>query len=576
MKVGQIIPREKIAGRTPILELLESDQAYPAGMWRWEVSSDVASLKRATAADWSASESWIQFDKDNAQIIVLKTILPAEDNVQNLGSALKSFANVHVQTIVYATTVSGSWSPDTDDTYYLGTDTEGWKGFRMPDTFICDESGYVRFRNNADDAFVGIRCGALEPSSLALGADGIDVNPGSDTDADLVTVGVNGTPIFSWDESEDEFTFNKGLQFTGNPVKIIAAGSYASMLTHQNSELITLAATDTTGWILGIGSYMRATGTDGKPFAGMFFVESTDTTGTDRMNAIQAMAFLGTVGGSEAAHLKTLGGDATAGMYAGWFKVGANVNCVCDAGSRVAPLWVDNQMSGAVSGEEYALFITCGGSKVDAVFGLETTSSGWTQLFYFDETSYDQDPVSGESLKVLINTSQRYIALSTESGKFTGTLGAVTMTGAITLGENGIQLDHSIGTDQNYSGITRVGTAGETVAVGEVIYLEDTDGEWHKAQANAAATARGFIGICVSGGDDGEEILVLLYGQYRDDDTFNFTSPGEPIYLFDDTAGDLVATAPSDSGDIVRVIAYQTEDADEIFVNPSGTWVEVA
>ena len=36
-------------------------------------------------------------------------------------------------------------------------------------------------------------------------ANGLDVNPGSDTDADLITVGVDGSPKISWDESEDAF-----------------------------------------------------------------------------------------------------------------------------------------------------------------------------------------------------------------------------------------------------------------------------------------------------------------------------------------------------------------------------------
>lgn len=40
-------------------------------------------------------------------------------------------------------------------------------------------------------------------------ANGIDVNPGSDTDADLITVGVTGSPKLWWDESADAMTFNK-------------------------------------------------------------------------------------------------------------------------------------------------------------------------------------------------------------------------------------------------------------------------------------------------------------------------------------------------------------------------------
>jgi len=148
---------------------------------------------------------------------------------------------------------------------------------------------------------------------------------------------------------------------------------------------------DADSWRYGMGIYTKGTGSGTKLFGIGLQQEYNGTDGVDRMQSISAIALLG--GGGESARLKTLGGDATAGMYAIWAKVGANTNCTVDSGSRVAPLWIDNQMNCVCSGEEYAMFITCGGSKVDAVMGLETTSSGWTNFLYFDETSYDQDPV---------------------------------------------------------------------------------------------------------------------------------------------------------------------------------------
>lgn len=280
----------------------------------------------------------------------------------------------------------GGSNNDVDFKIFLGSGTE----------YMLFDAGDSRMEFAADLVPAASDGAALGTTSLMWSdlmlASGAVVN----FNAGDVTI-THSTNTLTFAGASSGYGFDAQLNFTGTPTKVLAAGSYASMLTHQNSELITIAATDTTGWILGIGSYMRATGTDGKPFGICTLVESTGTTGTDRMQGIQAMAFLGTPGGSQAAHLKTLGGDATAGMYGAWFKVGANSNCVCDSGSRVAPLWVDNQMSGTVSGEEYAIFITCGASKVDAVFGFETTSSGWTYLFHFDETAYDQDPVSSLS-----------------------------------------------------------------------------------------------------------------------------------------------------------------------------------
>ena len=50
---------------------------------------------------------------------------------------------------------------------------------------------------------------------------------------------------------------------------------------------------------------------------------------------------------------------------------------------------------------------------------------------------------------------------------------------------------------------------------------------------------------------------------------------GSPLYL-SATDGLLTATAPSDSGDVVRVMGYQLGDDDQIWFAPDNTWVEIA
>lgn len=155
-------------------------------------------------------------------------------------------------------------------------------------------------------------------------------------------------------------------------------------------------------------------------------------------------------------------------------------------------------------------------------------------------------------------------------------LSGFTMTGAIQLGENALHLDEALGTDLHYSGITIAGVLGATIAVGELMYLNDDDDRWEKAQANAAATSTGLLGICLVAGDDSEATTVLIYGLFRADDTFDFGSGGTPLYVSDTTAGDFIATAPDTAGDIVRVAGYAHDNADTIIFMPSGTWVEVA
>lgn len=172
MEITQILPKVVAAGQQPYYELRESDQAYPAGMWRWRVNGDVVVLERALDAQWATAESWLQLDKGNNQIVFLKKLLPAADNTLELGSAAYSLKEIHVETLVYATSVHGSWSADTDDTYYLGTATYGWKGLHLPDTFIVDDTGVVKLRNNADSAYVSLA--ALDIT--LYGANGLTLN----------------------------------------------------------------------------------------------------------------------------------------------------------------------------------------------------------------------------------------------------------------------------------------------------------------------------------------------------------------------------------------------------------------
>jgi len=93
-----------------------------------------------------------------------------------------------------------------------------------------------------------------------------------------------------------------------------------------------------------------------------------------------------------------------------WTKITSSVGSTIAASTRACALWVDNQLNGTVSGEEYGIFATCGGSKVDAFIGFETTSSGWTNLFYFDETAYDQDPIGTATISG--GTADKYLKVS--------------------------------------------------------------------------------------------------------------------------------------------------------------------
>jgi hypothetical protein len=53
------------------------------------------------------------------------------------------------------------------------------------------------------------------------------------------------------------------------------------------------------------------------------------------------------------------------------------------------------------------------------------------------------------------------------------------------------------------------------------------------------------------------------------------TNTGNIVYV-STTAGEVTTTAPSGSGDIVRIIGYSIDGTNEIiYFNPDNTWVEL-
>jgi len=97
----------------------------------------------------------------------------------------------------------------------------------------------------------------------------------------------------------------------------------------------------------------------------------------------------------------------------------------------------------------------------------------------------------------------------------------------------------------------------------EAVYLSGS-ATWSQTDADAEATATKQVGIRISA------TTVLTYGPY----TTSGLTAGSTYYL-STTAGAITTTAPSGSGDIVRIIGYANSTT-ELFVDPSKSWVEIA
>jgi hypothetical protein len=112
--------------------------------------------------------------------------------------------------------------------------------------------------------------------------------------------------------------------------------------------------------------------------------------------------------------------------------------------------------------------------------------------------------------------------------------------------------------------------AGESITVMDCVYLH-SDGEWHKTDADAAATADGLLAISLESKTDGNAMNVAMPGCFVRDDTWAWTVGGK-IYLDTVTAGGLTQTAPSGTDDVVRIVGYATH-ADRMYLFPEQTIV---
>jgi len=154
------------------------------------------------------------------------------------------------------------------------------------------------------------------------------------------------------------------------------------------------------------------------------------------------------------------------------------------------------------------------------------------------------------------------------------TITTATLSGAQQLAEGAaIALDATLSADGTYSGITIAGTAGATLAFGDLIYLAAADSRWELADSDSVTTAGPvWLGMCVlAAAADGDPTTVLLQGNIRADAAFPSLTISAPAYV-GTTAGDIQVAAPSGDNDVVRIVGHAIT-ADVLYFNPSTDWV---
>ena len=120
---------------------------------------------------------------------------------------------------------------------------------------------------------------------------------------------------------------------------------------------------------------------------------------------------------------------------------------------------------------------------------------------------------------------------------------------------------------------------GTTSMSAGAVYMLRTAGDWAMADADAANTSTGLLAIALGTASDNDGMLLRGTATIA-------TDPGNvgQILYISTTGGRLTNSAPSGSGDIVRVAGYKLRNIDgwdddaetQIWFNPSSSWVEIA
>jgi len=120
-----------------------------------------------------------------------------------------------------------------------------------------------------------------------------------------------------------------------------------------------------------------------------------------------------------------------------------------------------------------------------------------------------------------------------------------------------------------------------SLTTGRLYYLH-TDGTWNEADADAASTGKQLLGIALGSSATSNGLLLRGFIKVPATEVLNLpgsgASDGLPVYI-STTAGHLDFTAPSASGDIVRIVGYCIDDDSSdilLWFCPGTTWVEIA
>ena len=130
------------------------------------------------------------------------------------------------------------------------------------------------------------------------------------------------------------------------------------------------------------------------------------------------------------------------------------------------------------------------------------------------------------------------------------------------------------------SELTSSGAYGDIVTFGSGtgfttggLYYYGTSGTWAAADADSESTSKYLLAIAL-GTTPSSGMLLRGYAKYTGTSYTSMTNGG--IQFISTTAGSFTETAPTNTGQIVRIIGYCIDATNDIlYFNPSNDWIQL-
>jgi len=441
--------------------------------------------------------------------------------------------------------------------------TDGSEGVTM--------SGTLGVTGTATLATVDIGAGAID--GTAIGASSASTIVGTTIDA--------GTDFTIGDTviTDGVITDSSGLALTSNVT--LTDGSYnLDIASHDGTNGLALAGTIVTATAAEInlidGSAKSTSSITIGDTDAFLVIDGTTTkqipaSDVKTYTAASATALDDIATGDAAASLVTTVGNITIDAQANDADVIIKVD---DAGSAVTAVTFDGSAAGDalfvnninVPGEVMTTKIsyTDGDDAITIADGGGTTFAAAVDLGSNTLTS------TGSMQIRTIDYSDGDLAVTIADG------GGVTFAQDVTMTDGKGIIIESEPADDAYTGIygNFANATGSTITKGQVVYMTGTANQVAPADATdedkmpAFAMAIADVANSASGN-------FLLYGFVHDSDAFVTLTIGGEVYVSDNTAGALDATAPDSSGEFVQIVGMGMH-ANKMLFNPQYPMVEVA